>query len=126
MQDHPCDGTIDRVAEICERNNVHTYAALGSLLTSAVNFSLVMDSKSSSMSMVLTAFVTCALTASSKVKGFPDCQLCQVGVSLINVAGSPFWNEVIKGVTIVGDATLDLQVTLAKLASQSAEQGAFA
>lgn len=55
-----------------------------------------------------TCFVASALAASPKVKGFPHCQLCQVGVCLINVAGSPFRDEIIKCVAIVGDAPLDL------------------
>ncbi len=60
--------------------------------------------------MRLTSFVTGALAASSKVEGLPDCQLRQVSVCLVNVAGGPLRYELIKGVAIVGDATLDLQV----------------
>ena len=58
---------------------------------------------------LLTSFVACALAAGSKVKGLSDSQLCQVGVLLVNVAGGPLRNEVLEGVPIVGDVTLDLQ-----------------
>lgn len=58
-----------------------------------------------------TCFVACALAARSKVECLPDCQLCQVGVCLINVAGSSFRDELIKCVAIVGDAALDLHHT---------------
>ena len=57
----------------------------------------------------LTAFVACALAASCKVKGFPDGQLCQMGVGLIYVAGSSLRNELVKCVAIVRDVSLDLQ-----------------
>ena len=56
-----------------------------------------------------TSFVTGALAACSKVKGLPDCQLRQVDVLLVNIAGSPLRNELIKGVAIVCDAALHLQ-----------------
>ena len=56
-----------------------------------------------------TSFMSCALAAGSKVKGLPDSQLCQVGVLLVNVAGSPFRNEFLEGVPIVGDVSFDLQ-----------------
>ena len=56
-----------------------------------------------------TSFVTSALAARSKVKGFPDRQLRQVDVLLVNIAGGPFRNELIKGVAIVCDAALHLQ-----------------
>lgn len=52
--------------------------------------------------------MTSALTTSAKVEGFSHGQLCQMGVCLINVARSSFRNELIKVVTIVGDAPLDL------------------
>lgn len=58
-----------------------------------------------------TCFVACALAASSKVECLPDCQLCQVGVCLIDVAGSSFRDEFIKRVAIIGDAALDLHRT---------------
>ena len=67
-----------------------------------------------------TCFVAGTLAASAKVKGFSHCQLSQVGVCLINVAGSPFRNELVKCVTIVGNAPLDLQHTL--LGSESGVQ----
>ena len=57
---------------------------------------------------ISTCFVASALAASAEVKGFSHCQLSQMGVCLINVAGSPFRDELVKGVTIVGDAPLDL------------------
>lgn len=60
----------------------------------------------------LTCFVACALATGSKVKGFSDCQLCQVSVCLINVAGSSFRDELVKCVAIVGDVSLDLQHAL--------------
>ncbi len=56
-----------------------------------------------------TSFVTSALAARSKVKGFPDRQLRQVDVLLVNIAGCPLRNELIKGVAIVCDAALHLQ-----------------
>lgn len=56
-----------------------------------------------------TSFVTGALAACSKVKCFPDCQLSQVDVLLVNIAGCPLRNELIKGVAIVCDAALHLQ-----------------
>lgn len=59
----------------------------------------------------LTSFVACALAASCKVKGFSNCQLGKVGVSLIYVAGSSLRNELVKGVAVVGDVSLDLQQT---------------
>ena len=62
-----------------------------------------------------TSLVACALASCSKVEGLPDCQLCQVYVLLVNVAGGPFRNELIKGVAIVGDATLRLQPSAARL-----------
>jgi len=61
-----------------------------------------------------TSFVTDALAACSKVKGFPDCQLFQVDVLLVNIAGGPLRNELIKGVAIVCDATLHLQTSTCK------------
>ncbi len=56
-----------------------------------------------------TSFVAGALAACSKVEGFPDRQLCQVNVLLVNIAGGPLRNELIKGVAIVCDAALHLQ-----------------
>lgn len=58
-----------------------------------------------------TCFVASALAASSKVERLADCQLCQVGVCLINVAGSSFRDELIKCVAVIGDAALDLHHT---------------
>lgn len=55
-----------------------------------------------------TCFVTCALTSSSKVEGFPHCQLRQMGVCLIDVCCSPLWDEVLEGVAIVGDGAMHL------------------
>lgn len=61
-----------------------------------------------------TSFVTGALAACSKVECFPDGQLCQVNVLLVDIAGGPLRNELIKGVAIVRDATLHLQQAHAK------------
>ena len=58
--------------------------------------------------------MTGALAACSKVKGFPDCQLRQVNVLLVDIAGGPLRNELIEGVAIVCDAALHLQQTHAQ------------
>ena len=49
-----------------------------------------------------------ALDTSSKVHGFPDSQLWQVQVRLLDVGGCPLGHKLVKGGAIVGDVASDL------------------
>ena len=56
----------------------------------------------------VTCFVTSALATRSKVKGFPHCQLRQVGVCLIDVGCCSLRDELLEAVPIVGNLAMCL------------------
>lgn len=56
----------------------------------------------------MTCSVASALAASSKVKGFSDCELRQVAVCLVDVGSRPLGNELLETVPIVGDLAVCL------------------
>lgn len=57
---------------------------------------------------LVTCFVASALTASSKIKGLPYCQLRKMGVCLIDVCSCPLWDKLAEGVSIVCDLAMHL------------------
>lgn len=56
----------------------------------------------------MTCFVTSALAASSKVKGFSHCELRQVAVCLVDVGSRPLRDELLETVPIVADLAMCL------------------
>lgn len=56
----------------------------------------------------MTCFVAGALATSSKVKRFPDCQLRQVAVCLVDIGSCPLRDELLEAVPIVGDLAMRL------------------
>ena len=56
----------------------------------------------------ITCFVASALASSSKVKGFPHCQLWQVRACLVDVGSRSLWDELLEAVPIVGDLAVCL------------------
>lgn len=64
-----------------------------------------------------TSLATNSLTASCKVKGFPDCQLRQVLILLLHINCRALRQELSQGSTIVQDLALYLETTVPHLAS---------
>lgn len=64
-----------------------------------------------------TSLATDSLTASGKVKGFPDCQLRQVLILLLDVNCCALRQELSQGSAIVQDLAVYLETTVRQLAS---------
>lgn len=64
-----------------------------------------------------TSLATNSLAASCKVKGFPDCQLRQVLILLLNIHCCALRQELSQGSAIVQDVAIDLKTTMPQLAS---------